>query len=94
MTKPKIEFVTVCCATCRYWRFEKQKHCCTTNCLLLGRGLSIGIDQFDWQHRARVCSGWKKRPENWYVVTEKNPFWYDPYIPRKTQLRLRKKQEL
>jgi len=64
--------------------------CTTTVCLLLGRTLGIGDDIYG--DLARICDGWKRRPKTWNIYTqgtETNPFWKDPYISRKTQLKLR-----
>ncbi len=42
--------------------------------------------------RQRLCDGWKKRPKTWKIYSEgpkSNPHWFDPYISRATQHRLR-----
>ena len=41
--------------------------------------------------RQRYCDGWKRRPKTWEYRVGYNPFWEDVYIPRETQIRLRKR---
>lgn len=50
----------------------------------------MSSDLLSWS-RERECDGWKRRPETWVIFSEgvhKSPYWHDPYIPRKTQLKL------
>lgn len=82
---PRLQFHERSCYTCRYYR----QHESTTECLLLGRGL--GCDTGHYADRARFCEGWKRRPKTWAIRADKNPYFDDAYISRKTQLRLRKR---
>jgi len=85
---PKLKFHDRSCFTCRYYRQQRKND--FTDCLLLGRGLSMSKDS--WHDRARVCVGWKRRPKNWDYICDENPFWKDKYISRKTQKNLRRRQ--
>ena len=89
MKLPQLRFHKRDCFTCRYYRVHTTG-ATVSNCLLLGRMLSI--TGHPWDDRARVCDGWKRRPKTWNIYskgTENDPFWHDPYISRTTQKRLR-----
>lgn len=47
------------CNNCRYYRIHRP----TTNCLLLGRTLSVYTNFYTDMHR--VCDGWKRLPSTW-----------------------------
>ena len=84
MNRIDLKFHEKRCNICRYYRLYQS----SSECLFLGRSLSMvptGYADF-----ARYCDGWKKRPKTWEILAEKNPFWEDRYIPRKTQINLRK----
>lgn len=87
MKTPILKFHEKSCLTCRYYRQQRGSRC--SDCLLLGRTLSIATNA--WHDRARFCAGWKRRPKTWDYVCDNNPFRNDQYISRKTQLSLRKK---
>jgi hypothetical protein len=90
-SSPKLKFHEKSCQTCRYYRIGQNtpKSSIVSDCLLLGRTLSItGKESTD---RERYCDGWKRRPKNWVYWVKTNPFWVDEYIPRKTQIKLRKR---
>lgn len=84
---PTLKFHAQSCFTCRYYRIHQHPSCASAECLLLGRSLSSGTDSY--ADRARFCEGWKRRPKNWEVYTDKNPHWEDKHIPRETLLKLR-----
>ena len=75
------------CNTCRYMRRRRGER--TTDCLLLGRTLSIGGNAA--YERERVCDGWRRRPKTWDIFADKSPFWHDKYISRESQKRIRKR---
>jgi len=80
------------CFNCRYFRTHKTE-AFVSCCLFLGRDLGISNMDTDLIHwaRERICDGWKRRPSTWNIYSEgvhKSPYWHDPYIPRKTQLKL------
>ena len=86
---PKLKFHEHSCSNCRYYRIHITS-CAAAVCLLLERTLSLKDD--GCLDLARYCDGWKRRPKTWNICTQgvkNNPFWEDPYIPRKTQLKLR-----
>lgn len=88
---PQLKFHEKSCLTCRYYRIGKfnPESCVSSDCLLLGRTLSMtGREITD---RQRYCDGWKRRPKTWEYRVGYNPFWEDVYIPRETQIRLRKR---
>lgn len=85
--KFRLQFHEKSCYTCRYYRCHNN----TTECLFLGRTLSISNNS--WDDRARFCNGWKRRPQTWNYHCENNPHWYDKYISRKTIEKLRLKNE-
>lgn len=86
---PSLKFHDKCCFTCRYYRLYLRDFGSSTECIFLGRMLST--DNSLYPDRARVCDGWKKRPLNWGFNTKVNPHWTDCYIPRETQIKLRKR---
>ena len=90
LKKPELKYHKRSCYTCRYYRQHRKAP--NSDCLLLGRMLSITRNPSD--DRARICDGWKQRPKTWDIVCEYNPFWDDVYIPRKTQINLRKKYRI
>jgi hypothetical protein len=82
-----LKFHDKSCYTCKYYRGKSR----ISSCLNLGRDLSITGDP--WHDRARYCDLWEERPKEWLIYVQKNPFWYDPYIPRETQLLLKGRKE-
>ena len=86
METPKLKFHGKRCNNCRYYRIHPP----VTDCLLLGRTLSVCADD-PYADMHRVCIGWKKLPSTWNVRTDKNPFWEDKYISRESQKRIRKR---
>lgn len=82
---PELRFHRRSCFICRYYRL----HGVGSDCLLLGRMLSM--TRRSYPDRARLCDGWKRRPKNWNICADKNPYWEDLYITRETQIRLRKR---
>ena len=80
------------CANCRFYRTHTTT-ATSSECLLLGRTLSLGELPFILPHdRARVCDGWKQRPRAWLIHSDghdTNPHWYDPYLPRAENQRRR-----
>jgi hypothetical protein len=86
---PELKFHEHSCFNCRYYRIHITG-CTESLCLLLGQTLTLTNDAYP--DLARFCDGWKRRPKTWNICTQgvkNNPFWRDPYIPRKTQLKLR-----
>jgi len=98
---PKLRFHEKSCQTCRYFRIHKsgcytiyKSGCYTSSCLFLGRDLGItnNYNNLPEWAKARVCDGWKRRPHTWLnVLQEKNPYWFDEYIPRESLLKIRKR---
>ena len=84
MEVPKLKFHDRCCNNCRYYRIHPP----VTDCLLLGRTLTVYADDL-YIDMHRECIGWKKLPSTWNVRTDKNPFWEDNYISRESQKRIR-----
>ena len=94
-----IQFHYESCQNCRYFRIHKTG-CFASECLLRGRTLGLSNEGtfilHDWA-REKVCNFWKRRPKTWNIYSEginNDPFWKDPYIPRKTLKNLRKKYRL
>jgi len=76
------------CHTCRYFRLHSN----ASYCLFLGRPMDTNssvVRLVGWA-MATICDAWKKRPSTWSVIATENPFWFDRYIPRKTQKRFRR----
>ncbi len=84
---PELKFHEKRCDNCRYYRI----HQANSDCLLLGRTLSIRTSG-PYCDTARFCVGWKKRPKTWDIYARENPFWNDLYISRETQIRLREQK--
>lgn len=82
---PGLQFHAERCDMCRYYR----RHGDVTECLLLGRTLSVS--SVGYADSARFCEGWKRRPKTWDVNALKNPHWCDVYYPREQLLRIRKR---
>lgn len=89
MKSPSLKFHEKNCNNCRYYRIcidQGSKH---SVCLLLGRMLSFLGNPYDdmW----RYCDGWKRQPIKWDIVCWENPFYSDKYIPRNSQIKIRKR---
>lgn len=95
-SKLNLRYQDKSCRNCRYFRVTHQSppnDTMTGDCLLLGRMMSISGDRLqilEWSWNI-VCDGWSKVPKNWKIDVYKNPFFYDPYIKRRSQKRLRNK---
>ena len=75
-----LKFHRKSCFTCKYYRVYLGYHHDFSQCLRIGSILSpIGDTLHD---RARYCSLWRKRPKDWDPYTDKNPYFFDKYIPR------------
>lgn len=91
--RPELRWFPNSCRECRYYRISRNP-AEVSDCLLLGRSLSMDSPSSSWSDRARTCDGWKKRPKAWNIFSEGiNPFWNDPYYKRETLNRLRGKWE-
>jgi len=87
MKKIELRFHKRDCYTCRYYRI----HGYCSECLLLGRTLTLRKGNFFYSDRARLCDGWKRRPNTWNIYVKKNCYYSDKYIPRESQLKIRKR---
>lgn len=92
MSKHCLKRHKIKCYSCRYYRIY-TKFSFSSNCLLLGRMLCITNEERDlfYWDSARYCESWKKRPKKWVIKSTKNPFWFDIYIPRQSQIKTRKR---
>jgi len=87
---PKLQWHKKSCYTCRYYRV--QNITLQSDCLFLGRLLSMtGKAE---SGRSRFCAGWKRRPKNWCIYVDGNPYYDDPYIKRKTLQNIRTRWRL
>jgi hypothetical protein len=82
-----LRFTKENCQYCRYYRVHEN----TSECLLIGRTLSIVKGADAYADTWRVCDGYKLRPKKWNIDVKKNPHFLDPHVPRKTLLNIRNK---
>ncbi len=91
----ELKYQERCCYNCRYYRIWKKNINYSSECLLLGRTLSlVSLHVFLWSDGCRYCDLFKKRPSTWSTLSETNPYWSDTYYKRKTLERLRKKYHI
>lgn len=78
------------CYTCKYYRvYGESRDYLISRCLNLGMDLAqMELGYHSWCDKARYCALWEKRPEDWLIFADKNPYWHDQYIPREEQLLL------
>lgn len=93
-TDPNLRFHKESCGNCKYFRIHTQESATVSECLLLGRTMGIA-GQYESHHltgwaRERVCDFWTRRPNKWYIYTDKNPHWEDQYLTREFLMNRRK----